>query len=115
MFTAVGVRWVSERLTRVYEARDAAGAARIVDQFAGDTAGLAGITPTGAGVPGFPAAKCFGRADWTPTKQTITANRVWWHFKCIAQADRYAFLAFSDREQDVKQQISAQYRILAGE
>ena len=45
----------------------------------------------------------------------VANQHVWWHFKCIAQAGRYALTAFSDQEQDVKQQISAQYRILAGE
>jgi predicted metalloprotease len=34
--------------------------------------------------------------------------------QCVARADRYSFTAFSDNEADVKQQIAAQYRILAG-
>jgi hypothetical protein len=39
---------------------------------------------------------------------------VMWPFKCIARVDRYVFTAFSDNEKDVKQQMAAQYRILAG-
>jgi hypothetical protein len=35
-------------------------------------------------------------------------------FKCVAHADRYTFIAYSDKEKDVKQQTAAQYRILAG-
>ncbi|WP_422613589.1 hypothetical protein [Mycobacterium intracellulare] len=33
----------------------------------------------------------------------------------MAQAGGYAFTAFADQERDAKQQVSAQYRILAGE
>lgn len=117
LLTAAGVDWVSQRLTTVYRARDAAGAARLVDQFASDTAALLNVKPTAAGVPGFPSAKCFSRTNWKHFKHAlIVANQhVWWHFKCIAQAGRYAFTAFAEHEQDVKQQISAQFRILAGE
>jgi hypothetical protein len=43
-----------------------------------------------------------------------TLHEVAAHFRCIAYADRYAFVAYSDTEKDVKQQIAAQYRILAG-
>ena len=59
LFNAAGVSWVSQRLTTVYEARDSPGAARLVDHFASDTDALANVEPTGAGVPGFPAAKMF--------------------------------------------------------
>jgi hypothetical protein len=45
----------------------------------------------------------------------LTAKQANWRFKCIAQASRYAFVAVSDDDKDVKRQISAQYRILAGE
>jgi hypothetical protein len=44
----------------------------------------------------------------------VSFRRVLWHYKCVARADRYAFTAFSDEESDVKQQTSAQYRMLAG-
>jgi hypothetical protein len=117
LFNAAGVRWVSQRLTTVYEARDAAGAARLTDQFVADTRALPGVHPVGASVPGFPAAQCFSRTNWKRFKSAImVANQhVWWHFKCVARAGRYAFTAFADQEQDVNQQISAQYRILAGE
>jgi hypothetical protein len=37
-----------------------------------------------------------------------------WPFKCVACADRYVFTAFGDNQTDVKQQIAAGYRILAG-
>lgn len=117
LFTAAGIDWVSQRLTTVYQARDAAGATRVVDQFTAETNALLDVKSTAAGVPGFPGAACFNRAGWTPGPATdlTTVTQSWWHFKCIAQAGRYAFVAVSDQEKDVKQQISAQDRILAGE
>lgn len=117
LLASAGVEWVSQALTRVYQARDAAGAGQLIDRFTADTRDLTDVAPTGAGVPGFPAAQCFARAGWQESHNPLAvANMsVYWHFMCMAQAGRYAFEAFSDQEQDVKQQISAQYRILAGE
>lgn len=116
LFKSAGVQWVSQRLTTVYQAGDAAGAARVVDLLAADARALPNVVPTQAGVPGFPTAKCLNRTDWTPIQKAIIKSNphVWWHFTCIAQTDRYAFIAYSDNEQDAKQQISAQYRILSG-
>jgi hypothetical protein len=102
LFTAASVEVVATRgTTVVYQANDAAGAARVV----GTMSEHAKAKPTTA-VPGLPAAKCVDQGPNAP----ILAFR----FNCVADADRYAFTAHSEQEKDVKQQISAQYRILAG-
>jgi hypothetical protein len=71
-----------------------------------------------SGITGLPQAQCFarqnaadllGEAPWP-----LSFLRVAWPFKCVARADRYTFTAFSANETDVKQQMAAQYRILAG-
>jgi len=115
--TSAGVDWVSQALTRVYEARDAAAAGQLADRFVANTQASENVRPTDPGVPGLPKAKCLDRPQWQRyTSAMMVANTsVYWHFSCIATAGRYAFMAYSDQEQDVKQQISAQYRILAGE
>jgi hypothetical protein len=116
LFAAAGVDWVTQRLTRVYRARDAAGAGQVVGQFVTDTVALRDVEPTADGVPGFSGAKCFERTNLPPTPESILPmiKQIFWHFKCIARSDRYAFIAYSQEETDAKQQISAQYRILAG-
>ena len=45
----------------------------------------------------------------------MSVARIFWHYKCVGRADRYAYTAVSGREDDVKQQMAAQYRILAGQ
>lgn len=87
----------------------------MVKKFAANMAATPHVTPVNA-VPGLPGAQCFERtADSVPATDPQSWQRIQWHFKCIAQAGRYAFTTYSDTETDVKQQISAQYRILAGE
>ncbi len=117
LFASAGVDWISQVLTRVYQARDPAGAGQLTDRLLSDTRALPDVAPTASGVPGLPAAKCFNRSGWQQFHSDVMVanSSVYWHFSCIAQTGRYAFTAYSDQEQDVKQQISAQYRILAGQ
>jgi hypothetical protein len=112
-----GVDWVSQRLTRVYRTRDDQSAARLKDKAVTDATAPT-VHPTAEGVPGLPAAKCFTRSDWTPRPTTSfkqTELQLLWRVKCIATTGRYVFTSVADEEKDAKQQISAQYRILAGQ
>jgi hypothetical protein len=114
LFSSAAVDAVAQRLATVYEAGNAEGAASVVDKFAAQMGASSGITPID-GVPGLPSAKCFERAQGAlPDTTAASWRRVAWHYKCVARADHYAFTAFSTDKADVKQQISAQYRILAG-
>ena len=98
-----------------YRARDAGSAVKVADGLAAEAGAEASVRPVGA-VPGLPAARCFVRTEGAmPGTAAVSWQRVDWHYKCIATAERYAFTAFSDAETDAKQQISAQYRILAGQ
>lgn len=115
LFDAAAVDAVSQRLTTVYEAGNAEGATRIVDKFAAQLSPSATIKSTG-GVPGLPTAKCFARVKGgLPATAAASWRRIGWTHKCVARADRYAYTAFSTEEAAVKQQIAAQYRILAGQ
>jgi hypothetical protein len=114
LFQAAGVEEVSQMLAKVYETHQPDGAQRLVKQFAADTATLPDVQPT-SGVPGLPGAECFERtANWSSSTDAPTMRQSRWHFKCVAKADRYAFVTYSDTAIDVRQQTSAQYRILAG-
>lgn len=114
LFTDAGVEAVSQMLTKVYKTHQPEGAARLVRQFAAETANSSDVRPAAA-VTGLPRAKCFVRSlNPALNSQVPTLRQFWWHYKCIAKADRYAFIAYSDNETDVKQQVAAQYRILAG-
>jgi hypothetical protein len=118
LFNAAHVEAVSQRRTTVYQTRDAAGAAQVVKQFAADMRASDGVHPV-TGITGLPGAQCFARPPkpFDPVNDPnppLSWQRVVWPFKCVARADRYAFTAFSDNEKGVKQQIAAQYRILAG-
>lgn len=113
-FQAAGVEAVSQMLTKVYKTHQPEGAARLVKQFTADTTTQPNVQPA-SGVAGLPDARCFERStNWSAKTEAPTLRQFRWHFKCIAKADRYAFIAYSDDQTDVKQQISAQYRILAG-
>ena len=115
LLSADNVDVVSQRLTTVYQARDASAARHLVIRLAAQMEALPEVHASAAEVPGFPGARCFVRVNgYAPTTYAMSFRRIGWHFKCVAQADRYAFTAFSDQERDVKQQMSAQYRILAG-
>jgi hypothetical protein len=106
-------------MTTVYQTRDTAGAAHVVEQFAADMRASDRVRPI-AGITGLPGAQCFARSRGNAFDPLNEPNpplswlRVKWPFKCVARADRYAFTAFSADEKDVKQQMAAQYRILAG-
>jgi hypothetical protein len=114
LFGAAAVDAVAQRLATVYEGGNAEGAASIVDEFTAQMGASKEIKPTD-GVPGMPSAKCFERLQGAlPDTTAASWRRVAWHYKCVARADHYAFTAFSTDKADVKQQMSAQYRILAG-
>jgi hypothetical protein len=114
-FRSAGVEAVAQWTTTVYQARTVDGGAQLADQIAADLNDTAGVKPI-SGVPGLPNAKCFNRPnEELPDTAAQSLQRIAWHYKCVARADRYAFTAFSASETDVKQQIAAQYRILAGE
>jgi hypothetical protein len=105
-FTAAGVEAVATRgATVVYQAKNDNRAARLGDQTARDVgAGARGKSTTAP--LGLPTATCIDGGPRAP----ITTFR----FACVARANRYVFAAESEQEKDAKQQISAQYRILAG-
>lgn len=114
-FNAAGVDAVTQWTTTVYQSRTAEGAASLIDQIAADLNDRTDVEAI-SGVPGLPSATCFRRpTELVPETAAQSLQRIGWRFKCVARADRYAFTAFSANETDVKQQISAQYRILAGE
>lgn len=114
LFTQARVEAVAQGLTTVYQTHDATGAVRVVDRFAADLRAMADVEPI-TGVPGLPGARCSERVIGAAAPTfPLPIQQAAWHFKCVAQADRYAFSAFSAQEKDVKQQIAAQYRILAG-
>jgi hypothetical protein len=115
LFNATGVDAVAQRLTTVYQAANADGATRIADSLSKEMAATDSVVPTD-GVPGLPVARCFERTkDFQPAGAAMTWRRVAWHLKCVAHVDRWTYTAFSDDLSDVHQQMSAQYRILAGE
>lgn len=108
LYAAAGVEVIAKGLTTVYRTNNAGGATRMVEHF---TTHLGSSVKVIAGVPGLPSAKCLARQGMAPgpTLQETTAT-----FSCMASADQYAFVAYSATEKDVRQQIAAQYRILAG-
>jgi hypothetical protein len=117
LFDVAGVEAVAQQRTTVYQAHDATGAEQLVKQFAADMRATEKAHQI-SGITGLPQAQCFarqnaadllGEAPWP-----LSFLRVAWPFKCVARADRYTFTAFSANETDVKQQMAAQYRILAG-
>lgn len=116
MFTETGVSAVSQRLATIYEAKTAESAKEITE---GATSSLSDDPMFKAvdGVPGLPGAACFERVsgEIVPPTAAMSYKRVAWHFRCFAWADRYAYTAFSDTAEDARQQMAAQYRILAGE
>lgn len=107
-YAAAGVQVVAKGLTTVYQTSNAGGATHMVQRF---TTHLGPTVRTIAGVPGLPASKCLARQGIAPGPDLHETTS---HYSCMAAADQYAFIAYSDTEQDVKQQIAAQYRILAG-
>jgi hypothetical protein len=104
LFTAAGVESMALNHTMVYQARDSAGAAYLVDQLAANEAS-AGARPA-EGVAGLPNAKCLD--------QGADVQRGQLRFDCYAHAGRYAFKASSLEAQDAREQAAAQYLMLSG-
>ncbi|MGA8543656.1 MAG: hypothetical protein WB785_00150 [Mycobacterium sp.] len=117
LFKSAGVEAVAQQRATVYQTHDAAGATQLVKQFAADMKATEGAHQI-SGITGLPQAQCFARQNAAGLLEEpnppLSWLRVVWPFKCVARADRYTFTAFSDSEKDVKQQMAAQYRILAG-
>lgn len=114
LFSQAGVAAVSQRFTTVYETTNADGAAHLADTFAAQIARSAAVRSID-GVAGLPTAKCFTRPQEISPPDAMSLARIYWHYKCIGRAGRYAFTAVSSYEDDVRQQMAAQYRILAGQ
>lgn len=115
VFDAAGVDTVVDRLTTVYQAANPEAALRVADELVRQADASPDVAPT-EGVPGLPTARCFARTSGKiPAGSPTSWLRLKWAYKCVARADRYAFTAISGDPTDVKQQISAQYRILAGQ
>lgn len=115
LFKTAGVDAVTQMLTTVYQAGNPDGAARIAQEFAKQMGNLVDVSPVD-GVPGLPSAKCFQRNKGAlPATAAMTWQRILWHVRCVATVDRYVYTAFSADVADVRQQMAAQYRILAGE
>lgn len=116
LFKTTSVDAVTQRLTTVYQAGNADGASRIAQDLTKQMSDdLVDVIPID-GVAGLPAARCFQRNKGAlPATSTMTWQRLAWHAKCVATVDRYAYTAFSADAADARQQMAAQYRILAGE
>lgn len=115
VFNTAGVDQVAQRLTTVYQAANPDGATRVAD---GITEQIGSFTDVHGieGVRGLPAAKCYQRTvGLLPATAPVTWQRVQWAFSCVATVDRFAYTAFSTTAEDARQQMGAQYRILAGQ
>jgi hypothetical protein len=104
LFAAARVESVSLGRTMVYEAKDPAGAAHVVDQLAADEV-AAGAAPV-EGVAGLPNAKCVDRGADHPGAQS--------RFDCYAHAGGFAYKASALKAQDAREQSAAQYLMLNG-
>jgi hypothetical protein len=104
LFADAGVDLWATSKTSIYQARDAAGAARLVEQF------VAEIRADGAkpaeGVAGMPASRCL-EVPHPGAKPS---------FACFAPADRYAIEAHAGHRNGqllaAQQQVAAQYVML---
>ncbi|KRQ20729.1 MULTISPECIES: DUF7373 family lipoprotein [Mycobacteriaceae] len=115
LFNTAGVDIVGQRLSTVYQAANADGALRVAKGLDEQIENLPSVREVD-GVPGLPGATCFQRTEGgLPGTSPSTWQRVVWQYKCVATVDRYAYTAFSDTAVDVRQQMAAQYRILAGQ
>jgi hypothetical protein len=95
LFTDTGMDVAAFGKTNVYQARDAAAATRIADDFADE------VKPTMKavdGVNGLPASRCM---------QDTSKS-----YYCLATADRYAIEVSAGQLPDAKQQVAAQYLML---
>lgn len=115
-FTAAGVQWMGQGLTRVYVTKDVNGAGLVVAKLVEQATALPDVEPTTKKVPGMPQAKCFERSrGYTNPNDAPTLKQQLWHYMCVARADRFATVAYTTRDlADAMRQTSAQWRILAG-
>lgn len=107
LFDETGVTEAVMGHTTSYAARDAAGAARIVEQFA-TTMAEKGFQPA-EGVPGLPSARCLQKL---PPPESRGGTPV---FYCAAAADAIAYEASAGQLADTHQMIAAQYLMLTAE
>lgn len=115
LFNTAGVDIVGQRLSTVYQAANADGALRLAKGLDEQIENLPSVREVD-GVPGLPGAACFQRTEGgLPGTSPSTWQRVVWQYKCVATVDRYAYTAFSADPKLVRQQMAAQYRILAGQ
>ena len=96
LFDDTGVGVVTTARTNVIQAADAAGATKIVDEFARQIQ-ASGATPS-APVPGVPGSRCLAIASVGTY--------------CVAAADRYAFEVPAAQPTAVAQMVAAQYLML---
>jgi hypothetical protein len=95
LFTDTGTDLVAMAKTNVYQTKDSASAAKIVDGF------FAELQPTSQPakpVNNLPDSRCLRLEDKT--------------FYCLGAADRYAIETTSDKLLDAQQQVAAQYAML---
>lgn len=95
LFTDTGMDVAAFGKTNVYQARDAAAAAAITDDFADEV--KSSMKAVG-GVNGLPTSRCL----------QDDSNG----FYCLASADRYAIEVSAGQLPDAKQQVAAQYLML---
>lgn len=107
VFEQAGVTEAVIGRTTTYAARDADGAASIVDQFAKTMTGN-GFEPA-EGVHGLPAARCLQQLP--PEKSRGTPPR----FYCTGTADEIVFEASAGQLADAHQMAAAQYLMLTAE
>lgn len=103
LLTAAGVDEVSVNLTTVYQAKDPAAARTLAHAYS-DAAAKSPAAQAASPVPGLPESRCTkvaGPGGLVP--------RYW----CLANAGRYAIGAIARQLDNARQQIAAQYRILA--
>jgi hypothetical protein len=108
LLAETGVDAFIKATTNVYRAKDAAGAARLVDQFAADVLGGSFDPPfrDAQGVNFMPASRCLefpgGPKEYDPQRS----------FYCLAPVENYVIEVQSGQLRDAQQQVAAQYVML---
>jgi hypothetical protein len=95
LFTQTGMDLVAMAKTNVYQAKDADGAAKIVDGFFAE---LQPTSKSASGVRNLEGSRCLQMPDKS--------------FYCLAAADRYAIETSGATLLDTQQQVAAQYVML---
>lgn len=115
LFAAAGVDWITQLLATVYQTRDPDAAAGLADGLAAAAAAQPDVVAAEP-APGPPVVRCFERtAGAAGESDPPSTQRIAWRFKCIAAVDRYVFTVFSLSENDIHQQVAAEYRLLTGD